>query len=60
MVSLHFGEEILVTLDVLWTFGTRIRGHLLYFPHVFPWGNGYKIVMGNINKKINLELGRGA
>lgn len=34
--------------------------NLLFLLHVFPWENGYKMVMGNINKKINMEQGRGA
>lgn len=58
--SVHFGEEILVTSEALWTFGTRIRVNLLFLLHVFPWGNDYKMVLETTDKKINVELGRGA
>lgn len=59
-VPVYFSKEILVTVDALESFGTRIRANLLYLLYVLPWGNGCKMAMGNMNEKINLELGREA
>jgi len=58
IVLVHPSKGISVTLDALGSFGTRIRANLPYLLYVLPWGNGWKMIMGNMNEKINLEPGR--